>query len=109
MFMLFVCGILLFAECQMAFVASPWEFVPIDLGYCSASLSCYGLFKGACSLWLILYILMYCFGFQLVPQACLAIFDLYTSYIWSKKKNQMMEEMGPWNLYPNSQRSQWQE
>jgi hypothetical protein len=42
--------LLLFAECHMAFVTSPWEPVPVDLGYCSASLSCYGLFKGACSL-----------------------------------------------------------
>jgi hypothetical protein len=52
--------LLLFADCHMAFAASPWEPVPIDLGYYSASLSCYGLFKGACSLWLILYLLMYC-------------------------------------------------
>jgi hypothetical protein len=40
----------LFADRHMAFVASSWEHVPIDLGYCSASSSCYGLFKGACSL-----------------------------------------------------------
>jgi hypothetical protein len=60
----------------MAFVASPWELVPVDLGLCSVSLSCYGSSKGACSLWLIMYILMYCWS-----PACTASLSCY---FWSK-------------------------
>jgi hypothetical protein len=48
-----------------------WLWVPVPF-----SVS----FKGACSLCLCLYDLCIA-GFQLVLQACLALFDLYNSYI----------------------------
>ena len=78
--------LLLFADCHMAFAASPWEPVPVDLGYCSASLSCYGLFKGACSLWLILYLLMYCWFPACNASLSCYFWSIYFLHLIKKKK-----------------------
>jgi hypothetical protein len=51
----------------------------------STWLLCLTMDKGACSLGQCIFCLA---GFQPVLQACLALFDLYTSYIWSKKKKE---------------------
>jgi hypothetical protein len=64
----------------MASVASPWELVPVVLG--SVLHACFAM---VCSREPVPFDYLgssICTaGFQLVSQACLALFDLYTSYI----------------------------